>query len=98
MTRSKGNVKDEKLAKRSSRVLLFPNFTRHQLITHTISICWWVDRALYRLNLFLVGIVLEQVEPVLVGTVPNRSAQGAGPRSETIRHFQNKRHCIRYVL
>ena len=35
---------------------------------------------LYRLNLFLVGTVLEQVEPVLVGTVPNRSAQGAaGP-------------------
>ena len=58
---------------------LFSNFTRHQLITHTISICWWVDRALYRFNLFLVGTVLEQVEPVLVGTVPNRSAQGAGP-------------------
>ena len=79
VTWSKGPVKDEKLEKRSSRVLLFPYFTRHQFITHTISICWWVDRALYKFNLFLVGTVLEQVERVLVGTVPNRSAQGAGP-------------------
>ena len=80
VTWSKGTVKDEKLAKRSSSVSLFLNFTRHQLITHAaISICWWVDRAQYKFNLFLVGTVLKQVEPVLVGTVPNRSAQEAGP-------------------